>query len=163
MKNTRIFFWGGLSLVVWFILSCKSISEPRVPVVNYDKMLFSNGEHTTKLSVFEVIDTSIDGTLDSGFCQLCGTIFVRDGLEKYSGELYDNFIFLGSHSWPHLVIPSLNLDIEIKDGSFCKSIPLGTYDIIIYSAYYYPVHLLFEFKNKHKYSINFYLGYTSIH
>lgn len=162
MKNTRMLFWGGLSLAVCFFMSCKSISESNIPIVKYDKMIFSNGEYATKLSVFKVMDTSFDGILDSGFCQLCGNIFVRDGLEKYSGELYDSFIFLGSHSWPHLVIPSLNLDIEIKDGSFCKSIPWGTYDIIIYSTYYYPIHLLFEFKNRHRYSINFYLGYTSI-
>lgn len=160
LKKRYLFF---VYCMPWILLSCGCIRETHLPIVNYDKMLFSNGEYTTKLSVSRVVDTTTDISLESGYFQLCGNVYVRDGMEEFSGEPFNRLDYLGSYGWPHIVIPSLNLDIEIKDGFFCETLPVGTYDIIVYSNQFYPIHHIYKFENRRKYSFEYYLGCTSIH
>ena len=163
MKSYKKQYLVCVFCMLWTLLSCGGIRETQLPIVNYNKMLFSNGEYTTKLSVYKVVDTTIDNSLASGCFQLCGNVYVRDGVEEFSGEPFDRLDYIGSHGWPHIVIPSLNLDIEITDGIFCDTLPVGTYDIIVYSNQFYPIHYIYKFENGRKYSFEYYLGCTSIH
>lgn len=158
-------FLLGLSLFTCFFLSCESPRKSTFPIVDYNKKLFSNGEYTTLLSKYTICNPVIDDSVKSGYSLLCGNVYVRDALQELfdgeSSEKFDMFNYCGG--WPHLIIPSLGIDLQILNGSFCLTLPEGAYDVILIAEEYYPIHLFKEFNSQHKYSIDFYLGCTVIH
>lgn len=145
--------------------SCICPHEARTTIIDYDRLLFSNGEYTTLLSKYVIHDTLSTDSVDIGYSVLNGMCFAREPLYELYGQVnrerisYLDCLF----DWPHLIIPSLNLDIEITEGSCCVIIPSGTYDVIVISRDYYPIHFKRDFVSQHIYSIDFYLGGTSIH
>lgn len=122
---------------------------------------FDDGELMTLLSLYRIESDFVCDTIKQGFCSFSGRVYVRDGVKEYSGELFDEFVGIFGH--PHIVIPSLGIDTRIEDGTFKLTVPEGTYDVLIYANYYYPIQYKLEFKNKHYYFIDHYLGYRAIH
>lgn len=134
-------------------------------MVDYDRMIFSNGEFTTLVSTYNLSDTVVLNSVQNGFGLLCGNVYVRNAMREFCGidSLEKANIRSNVIDYPHLIIPSLNVDQIIVDGTFNIEVPTGTYDIVLISEEFYPIHLKWEIKNQHKYSIDFYLGCTVLH
>lgn len=151
--------------------SCGSIQKKNISVVDhdpivvdYDRMVFSNGEYTTFLSRYNFSDTVVQNSVQNGYGLLCGNVFLRvselwlcgtDSIEKADLRHLSDL--------PHLLIPSLNIDQIIDEGTFNLIVPTGTYDIVVFADELYPIHLKWEIKSQHKYSFNFYLGCSVLH
>jgi hypothetical protein len=151
-----------LTFVLVFFASCGSFRKSSVTIVDYDRKLFSNGELTTLLSNYVLSDSVDTLSVKDGFGVLSGNIYARNALKEFYAkntpeEKISKFIV------PHIIIPSLNIDQVVVDGSFNIEVPEGTYDIILIAKHYYPIHLNWKIKSQHKYSIDFYLGCTVIH
>ena len=97
--------------------SCICPHEARTTIIDYDRLLFSNGEYTTLLSKYVIHDTLSTDSVDIGYSVLNGMCFAREPLYELYGQVNRERIgFLDClFDWPHLIIPSLNLDIEITN------------------------------------------------
>lgn len=153
-----------LVIPLLFFSSC-GVDKTSTYIVDYDRLLFSNGEYSTVLGTYILHDTITTDTMESEHCILLGNIFARDPLQEIYGaeppkkfSLFDNCL-----EWPHLTIPSLNLDVQMVDGSYRVDIPSGLYDVIIFARDYDPIHIRWNFISYHVYSIDFYLGCSVIH
>ena len=154
-----------LIIITCFASSCGVVHESAFPIVDYDKKMFSNGEYTTLLSIYEMHDTVAEDSLKSGYSLLRGDVFARDALYEIYGVKNGKKFDLSDNcgDWPRLIIPTLGIDLQITDGVYHQIIPCGTYDVIIIAKEYYPIHLKWNFISQHIYSIDFYLGGTCVH
>lgn len=158
-----------LLLIIIVILgvcsSCGGSRDTSTTIVDYDHMLFSNGEYTTMLSNYKLSDTVVLDSVQDGFGLLCGNVYVRNAMREICGtdSLPKANIRSNVPAFPHLIIPSLNVDQIIVNGTFHLEVPEGTYDIILIAEEFYPIHLNWEIKSQHKYSIDFYIGCTFLH
>lgn len=161
----RKYLFAGLVFFMCFFTSCGVMRNVSPTIVDYNKMLFSNGENTTLLSRYDIHDTIATDSVGCGFSLLYGVVFARDALNEIYGELNNEKfrLFDNCLDWPHIIIPSLGLDLQAIDGSYRVIIPSGTYDIVVFADGYYPVHFKWNFIDQHIYTINFYMGCTVIH
>lgn len=152
-------------LIIGVCSSCGGSRNTFSSIVDYDRMLFSNGEFTTLISKYKFSDIVIWDSVQDGFGLLCGNVYVRDAQREFCGtdSLEKANIKSNILDFPHLIIPVLNIDQKIVDGIFNVEVPAGTYDIILISDGFYPIHLKWEIKSRHKYSIDFYMGCTLLH
>ncbi len=151
---------GAVLLCACIFASCCGIHHSDVSQM-IDCTQFDNGEYMTLISLYEVKNDSFCDTLQPGVCSLYGQIYVRDGVERCSGELFDKFCYI--RDWPHLNIPSLGINTIIKNGFFEIAIPEGSYDIVLFADGYYPIHYKHRFVSQHRYEIRHFFGYTAIH
>lgn len=158
-------FLLGPIVIMCAISSCGSIRENPNAIVDYDRMMFSDGECTTLLSRYDMHDAMLTDSVGEGYCVLRGNCFVRSALsEMYeNGKVEKIRIPDNCFDWPHLIIPSINLNLQITDTPYRVIIPSGTYELIVVSEEYYPIYLKRTFKSRHIYDIDFYLGCTVIH
>ena len=161
IKSYKLLVVVHMMILLFSCNSTKSVSncinEPTA-VFKYGMTYFQTSEYTTLLSLHKIQKDTMLASLDSGYCFINGRVLVRDGLDCYSGELYDRFKY--QEGWARVIIPELGIDKTIEDGYFRERIPCGTYDVIMIANHFEPIHILKTFKEKHFYSIDFYLGYT---
>ena len=152
-----------LLFVIGMVIGCGAAmgqnDEKSFTVVDYDRMLFSNGEYTTLMSRYKLSDTVVMNSMQDGFGLLCGNVYVRDAMRELCGidSLEKAHIWSNVLDYPHLIIPSLNVDQIIVDGTFNLDVPTGRYDIVLILDGFYPIHLKWEIKNQHKYSFLVYI------
>ena len=164
MRRTIKIFESLLAVLVMF--SCtgtkKATNSTKNQAVSvaYDMTYFHTSEYSTFLSLYKIQKDTVLESLDSGFCFINGHLFIRDSQNKYSGELFDRF--RRYKRWPHIIIPELRIYNSIEDGIIHERIPCGTYNVILIANPYFPIHFRHTFKDRHSYSIDFYLGYTAI-
>ena len=153
-----------LVILLMFLSSC-GVNKTSSNIVDYNHLLFSNGECSTVLGTYILHDTITTDTMEDEHCILFGNVFARDPLQEiYGAEKSERFsLFDNCLEWPHLFIPSLNLDVQMVDGSYRVDIPSGLYDVIIFANDYDPIHIRWNFISHHIYSIDFYLGCSVIH
>lgn len=160
----RIYLWL-IIIAMCFFSSCGGNRKTSCTIVDYKRLLFSNGEYTTVLSRYYIQDTITTDTVESGYSVLSGNIFAREVLYELQGvEKSEKFsLFDNCFEWPRLIIPSLDLDLPIIGSTFQVSIPSGKHDIIVIAENYQPIYFRWNFISQHTYFINFYLGCTVIH
>lgn len=151
-------------VVIMVVCSSCGVSKTSTTIVDYDRMFFSNGEYTTLVSTYKLSDTVALNSVQDGFGLLCGNVYVRNAMREFCGiDSLEKANMRNICNFPHLIIPSLYIDQIITDGIFNVEVPVGTYDIILICDEFYPIHLNWEIKSQHKYSIDFYIGCTVLH
>lgn len=134
-----------------------------VPVTSmYDYTTFVGKNCTVRLSLIK-LDSTIMENFNVDSCLISGTIFARDWRSEYSGKIFNRFDNRGPNGDPHVLIPSLNIDIVVLNGSFELIVPVGTYDILVYANGYHSKQTRLRCKSRTKYEINAYLGCNTIH
>lgn len=151
-------------VVIMVVCSSCGVSKSSTTIVDYNRMLFSNGEYTTLVSTYKLYDTVDINSVQDGVGLLCGNVYVRNAMRESCGiDSLEKTNIRNVCALPHLIIPSLNIDQLIATGTFNVEVPVGTYDIILICDEYYPIHLNWEIKSQHKYVIDFYMGCTVLH
>ena len=155
----------------FLFFSCKEnrkiIEAPEIPngvpvTSMYDYTTFVGKNCTVRLSLIKLDSTIMENNyVDS--CIITGTIFARDWRSEYSGEIFDRFDNRGPNGDPHILIPSLNIDLVVLNGFFELIVPVGTYDIVVYANGYHSKQTRLRCKSRTKYEMEIYLGCNTIH